>query len=214
MADPVKPLTSYSAQINFDINILNGSCSAMPNTRSTPGHAPCDILSTSSDVRGCYGMNMYFVSNQWKSVNLVIWFVCVIKHIKKSIDGRLFMSQNCLKTEPWNRGVDRRRNIVNEIKYASDQSERALQNILIDIFLRFLKLPYSFVFPWKCPNFLRFPGRFPKSGANFRLHYIGVASQGGGGAPCPLACGAVKCAKKHKCANNSERSRIVIFLEF
>ena len=26
---PVKPLTSYSAQINFDINIWNGSCSAM-----------------------------------------------------------------------------------------------------------------------------------------------------------------------------------------
>ena len=29
VADPVKPLNSYSAQINFDITILNGSCSAM-----------------------------------------------------------------------------------------------------------------------------------------------------------------------------------------
>ena len=29
VADPVKPLTSYSAQINFDITIWNGSCSAM-----------------------------------------------------------------------------------------------------------------------------------------------------------------------------------------
>ena len=29
MAHPVKPLTSYSAQINFDITIWNGSCSAM-----------------------------------------------------------------------------------------------------------------------------------------------------------------------------------------
>ena len=29
MADPVKPLNSYSAQINFDMTIWNGSCSAM-----------------------------------------------------------------------------------------------------------------------------------------------------------------------------------------
>ena len=29
MADPVKPLNSYYAQINFDITILNGSCLAM-----------------------------------------------------------------------------------------------------------------------------------------------------------------------------------------
>ena len=29
VADPVKPLNSYSAQINFDITIWNGSCSAM-----------------------------------------------------------------------------------------------------------------------------------------------------------------------------------------
>ena len=29
VADPAKPLTSYSAQINVDINIWNGSCSAM-----------------------------------------------------------------------------------------------------------------------------------------------------------------------------------------
>ena len=28
LADPVKPLTSYSVQINFDITIWNGSCSA------------------------------------------------------------------------------------------------------------------------------------------------------------------------------------------
>ena len=27
--DPAKPLTSYSAKINFDITIWNGSCSAM-----------------------------------------------------------------------------------------------------------------------------------------------------------------------------------------
>ena len=31
VADLVKPLISYSAQINSDINILNGSCSAMHN---------------------------------------------------------------------------------------------------------------------------------------------------------------------------------------
>ena len=29
VADPVKPLNSYSAQMNFDINIWNGSCLAM-----------------------------------------------------------------------------------------------------------------------------------------------------------------------------------------
>ena len=29
VADPIKPLNSYSAQINFDITIWNGSCSAM-----------------------------------------------------------------------------------------------------------------------------------------------------------------------------------------
>ena len=29
VTDPVKPLTSYSAQISFDITIENGSCSAM-----------------------------------------------------------------------------------------------------------------------------------------------------------------------------------------
>ena len=29
VADPDKPLNSYSAQINFDITIWNGSCSAM-----------------------------------------------------------------------------------------------------------------------------------------------------------------------------------------
>ena len=29
VADPVKPLNSYSAQINFDITIWNGSCLAM-----------------------------------------------------------------------------------------------------------------------------------------------------------------------------------------
>ena len=29
MTDPVKPLNSYSAQMNFDITIWNGSCSAM-----------------------------------------------------------------------------------------------------------------------------------------------------------------------------------------
>ena len=29
VADPVKLLTSYSVQINFDITIWNGSCSAM-----------------------------------------------------------------------------------------------------------------------------------------------------------------------------------------
>ena len=29
VADPVKPLTAYSAQINFDITIWNGSCLAM-----------------------------------------------------------------------------------------------------------------------------------------------------------------------------------------
>ena len=29
VADPVKPLNSYSAQINFDTTIWNGSCSAM-----------------------------------------------------------------------------------------------------------------------------------------------------------------------------------------
>ena len=29
VADLAKPLTSYSAQINFDITIWNGSCSAM-----------------------------------------------------------------------------------------------------------------------------------------------------------------------------------------
>ena len=29
MADPANPLTSYSAQIIFDITIWNGSCSAM-----------------------------------------------------------------------------------------------------------------------------------------------------------------------------------------
>ena len=31
-ADPVKPLNSYSAQINFDITIWNGSCLGMANT--------------------------------------------------------------------------------------------------------------------------------------------------------------------------------------
>ena len=34
VAEPVKPLTSYSAQINFDITIWNGSCSAMRDARS------------------------------------------------------------------------------------------------------------------------------------------------------------------------------------
>ena len=29
MADPIKPLPSYSAQINFDITIWNGLCSVM-----------------------------------------------------------------------------------------------------------------------------------------------------------------------------------------
>ena len=29
VTDPVSPLTSYSAQINFDITNWNGSCSAM-----------------------------------------------------------------------------------------------------------------------------------------------------------------------------------------
>ena len=29
VADPVKPLTSYSVQINFDITIWNGTCLAM-----------------------------------------------------------------------------------------------------------------------------------------------------------------------------------------
>ena len=29
VADAIKPLNSYSAQINFDITILNGSCLAM-----------------------------------------------------------------------------------------------------------------------------------------------------------------------------------------
>ena len=29
VADPAEHLTSYSAQINFDITIWNGSCSAM-----------------------------------------------------------------------------------------------------------------------------------------------------------------------------------------
>ena len=29
VADPVKPLNSYSAQIDFDISVSNGSCLAM-----------------------------------------------------------------------------------------------------------------------------------------------------------------------------------------
>ena len=35
VADPVKPLNSHSAQINFDITIWNGSCSAMRDKKTS-----------------------------------------------------------------------------------------------------------------------------------------------------------------------------------